>query len=42
MKAFFKRLFCRHRMGRVIHIVWKGETHIECDHCKKIIRKPLP
>jgi uncharacterized C2H2 Zn-finger protein len=41
VKAFFKRLFCRHREGRVIAIAWDGETTIECSHCGKIIRRPL-
>lgn len=41
MRAFFKRLFCRHRMGRIIDIAWDGETVIQCDRCRKIIRKPL-
>ena len=41
MRAFFKRLFCWHRTGRIIAINWDGETWIECHHCKKIIRKPL-
>ena len=41
MKAFFRRLFCRHRFGRLIAISYDGAAIYECVRCGKHITKPL-
>lgn len=41
MLAFLKRLFCRHRTGRLISIGFDGESVYKCDRCGKYVRRSL-
>lgn len=36
-----RRLFCRHRQGKLMEIAFDGTTVIECSHCGKVFRLPL-
>jgi len=41
MMKFLRRLFCRHKQGRIVAIEFDGETVYECAACGKLVRKPL-
>lgn len=41
MRAFFKRLFCRHPGWLILGIEWDGETVCRCERCGKVKRVPL-